>query len=108
MLYLFLAGISWAIMAIFIYDPHLMYNHPVGVEPPAAVDGRRRGLCSRFFPTYFRAEWINVWLTVIYTELVIVIVWLGWKLIKQPIHPAAGEALLGDQGSAAPPDVPAT
>jgi hypothetical protein len=81
-LYLFLAGISWAIMAVFMYDPHLMYNHPVGVSHLlqwlAGSD-----LLQPLLPTYFRPEWINVWLTVIYVELVIAIVWLGWKLINR-------------------------
>jgi hypothetical protein len=81
-LYLALAGISWAIMAIFMYDPHLMYNHPVGVSHLLQwIAGS--DVLQPLFPTYFRAEWINVWLTVIYVELVIAIVWLGWKLINR-------------------------
>jgi hypothetical protein len=81
-LYLVLAGLSWATMAIFMYDPHLMYNHPVGMSHLlqwlAGSD-----VLQPLLPTYFRADWINVWLTVIYVELVIAIVWLGWKQIRR-------------------------
>jgi len=82
-IYLALAAISWAIMGIFMYDPHLMYNHPTGsshlLQWIAGSD-----VLQPFFPTYFRSEWANVWLTVLYTELVIIIVWLVLKQIKSP------------------------
>lgn len=81
-LYGFLAAIGWGIMAMFMNSPKLMYNHPDGssrlLQALAGGD-----LLQPLFPTYFRAEWINVWLTVIYAELVIVIVWLGWKLANR-------------------------
>ncbi len=81
-LYLFLAAIGWAIMAAFMFDPHLMYNHPVGSSHLLEwVAGS--AVLQPLFPTYFRADWINVWLTVIYTELVLLVVWLGWKQVKQ-------------------------
>jgi hypothetical protein len=80
-LYLTLAAIGWAIMAIFMRDPHLMYNHPVGSSHLLEwVAGGQ--LLQPLFPTYFRAEWSNVWLTVIYVELVLFIVWLGWRQVK--------------------------
>lgn len=82
LLYAFLAAIGWAIMAIFMKSPKLMYNHPDGSSRLLqwiAGDDRLQPL----FPTYFRAEWINVWLTVIFVELVIIIVWLGWALVKK-------------------------
>lgn len=97
LLYLALAGIGWAVMAIFMYEPRLMYNHPVGSSQ--LLEWIAGGpLLQPLFPTYFRAEWINVWLTVIYVELVLVIVWLGWKQVRParaapwpatPIEPAA-------------------
>jgi hypothetical protein len=81
-LYMFLAAISWAIMAIFMYEPHLMYNHPVGSSRLLEwIAGSQ--LLQPLLPTYFRVEWSNVWLTILYTELVMFIVWLGWKQIKQ-------------------------
>jgi hypothetical protein len=84
-LYGILAGIGWAIMALFIHDPHLMYNHPVGSSHLLEYLAKGEAL-QPLLPTYFRPEWINVWLTVLYVELVLVIAWLGWKLIKQPVH----------------------
>lgn len=79
-IYFALAAISWTIMGIFIYDPHLMYNHPTGsshlLEWIAGGDA-----LQPFFPTYFRAEWANVWLTVLYSELVGIIVWLALRQI---------------------------
>ncbi len=82
-LYGLLAGLSWAMMAAFMYDPHLMYNQPIGSSHlfEWLVNGEAM---QPLFPTYFREDWINVWLTVIYVELVIFIVWVGWRQIKQP------------------------
>ncbi len=85
-LYGFLAAISWGVMAIFMYSPKLMYNHPDGSSRLLQWLSGSDAL-QPLVPTYFRAEWINVWLTVIYTELVLIIVWLGWKLIKRTAAP---------------------
>ncbi len=83
-LYLSLAAISWAIMAIFMYEPHLMYNHPTGksrlLEWIAA--SVHVPTLQPLVPTYFIVDWSNVWLTILYTELVAVIVWLGWKQVR--------------------------
>ncbi len=81
LLYLALAAVSWLIMAIFMYDPHLMYNHPTGSSHLLQwVAGGEQ--LQPFLPTYFRVEWANVWLTVLYTELVLFIVWLGWTQVR--------------------------
>jgi hypothetical protein len=100
-LYGILAAIGWAIMALFIYDPHLMYNHPVGSSHLLEYLAKGEGL-QPLLPTYFRTEWINVWLTIIYTELVLLIAWLGWKMVKQPVAPAGG-AVADDQGGGSAP-----
>jgi hypothetical protein len=86
LLYGLLGGLSWAIMAIFMYEPHVMYNHPTGSSHlfEWLVHGEA---LQPLVPTYFRPEWINVWLTIIYVELVIFIVWLALRQIKQPKLP---------------------
>ena len=83
-LYLFLAAISWGIMAIFMKDPHLMYNHPTGKSQLLEWVAKTIGVptLQPLFPTYFIIDWSNVWLTILYTELVIAIVWFGWKQVK--------------------------
>lgn len=84
--YFTLAAISWAIMAVFIYHPKLMYNQPDGSSElfKWLVHG---DMLQPLVPTYFQPEWINVWLTVIYIELIIAIVWLAWRQIKKPAAP---------------------
>lgn len=84
LLYGALATVSWAIMAIFMWDPHLMYNHPTGESQ--LLDWLAQNLhlpsLQPLVPTYFVVDWSNVWLTVIYSELTLLVVWFGWKKLK--------------------------
>jgi len=83
-LYFGLATLSWGIMAIFMYEPHLMYNHPTGKSRLLEWIAASVHVPSLhpLVPTYFLVDWSNVWLTILYVELVAAVVWFAWKQIR--------------------------
>jgi hypothetical protein len=83
--FVLLATVGWGIMAIFLSDPHLMYNHPTGESRLLLWLAETWHLPNLvpFVPTFFKNknEWSTVWPRVVYPLASVPVIWFFWRQI---------------------------